>query len=146
MSRSRVAGRGSRVGLLLLPLLLGSVVIARAQQVHRELGLEAYTLRATPDRIGGALYAGWRVSSRARVSLFGGVDGGDGGTAGRVEGLVHFLLAPDRKKGVGIYGAGGLATDIAGRTEARIVALIGVEAAPGGRRGWVPSWRTARRG
>lgn len=133
----RVACRGSRAGLLLLPLLLGSVVVARAQQVHREFGVEAYTLRATPDRIGAALYAGWRVGSRQRISLLGGMDGGDAGAVGRAEALVHFLLAPGKKRGAGAYAAGGLALDVAHRNEARVVALVGVEGAPGGRQGWM---------
>ena len=137
MNKSRVAGRGSRTVLLAIALLLGAVSRIHAQAVRRELGVEAYTLRATPDRMGGAVYAGWRVGPRARVSLLGGMDGGAGGTAGRAEALVHFLLAPDRKRGAGIYGAGGLAADIAGRTEARLVALVGVEQAPGARQGWM---------
>ncbi len=117
-------------------MLLGLAAEAHGQGVRRELGVEAYTLRATPDRIGAALHAAWRVG-RARVSLLGGMDGGDGGTAGRAEALVQFLLAPDRKRGVGIYGAGGLAADVAQRTEVRLVALVGVEQAPGARKGWM---------
>lgn len=137
MSGSRVAGRGSRGGHLVVAMLLGLAAEAHGQGVRRELGIEVYTLRATPDRIGGALSAGWRVGPRARVSLLGGMDGGDGGPVGRTEALVHFLLAPDRKRGVGLYGAGGLAVDIASRSEARMVALVGVEPAPGGRQGWM---------
>jgi hypothetical protein len=135
--------------LLLLLLLLGCVSAVAGQAVHREFGIEAYTLRATPDRTGGALYLARRVGSRARLSLLGGVDGGDGGTAGRIEGLVHFLLAPDRKAGAGLYVAGGLAADIADRTEARIVTLVGLERAPGRRSGWMlevgvgGGWRAA---
>lgn len=110
---------------------------ASSQQVHREFGVEAYTLRATPDRVGGALYAAWRVGSRQRLSLLGGVDGGDGGTVGRAEALVHFLLAPVKKHGAGGYAAGGLALDVADRVEARVVALLGVEGSPGGRQGWM---------
>jgi hypothetical protein len=109
----------------------------RAQQISREFGLEAYTLRATPDRVGGAVYAGWRVGSRQRLSLLGGVDGGDGGTIGRGEALVHFLLAPAKQHGAAGYAAGGLALEVGDRAEARLVALIGVEGSPGGRQGWM---------
>jgi len=126
-----------RGGLLVLGILHGSIGTLEAQGVRREFGVEAYTLRATPDRVGGALFAGWRVAPRVRLSLLGGMDGGDGGTAGRAEALVHFLLAPGRKRGAGIYGAGGLAADFAGRTEARIVALVGLEQSPGGRQGGI---------
>lgn len=128
-------GRVSACALLVTLQALASQ--ASAQQVRREFGVEAYTLRATPDRVGGALYAGWRVGSRQRLSLLGGVDGGDGGTTGRAEALVHFLLAPGKKRGAGFYGAGGLGVDVAGRTEVRIVALAGIEGSPGGRRGWM---------
>ena len=137
---ARTADCGLRWPGVLAVVLLGSMLRSaglQAQRIHRELGIEAYTLRATPDRVGGALYAAWRVSSRARVSLLGGMDGGEAGTVGRAEALVHFLLAPDRTRGVGIYGAGGLAADIVGRTEARLVALVGVEQAPGARQGWM---------
>ncbi|MBW8771905.1 MAG: hypothetical protein JF590_01215 [Gemmatimonadetes bacterium] len=123
--------------MLVAAMLLGASGSVLAQGVRREFGVEGYTLRATPDRVGGGLYAGWRVGSRERVSIFGGADGGDAGAAARGEALVHFLLAPGKKTGAGAYAAGGLALDIADRAEARLVALVGVEGSPGARQGWM---------
>ena len=120
-----------------------------AQQIRREVGVQAYALLGDADRIGGGLYGALRVGPRARLSLFTGLGGGDGNTAGRVETLAHFLLAPGRKQGAGFYLAGGLAADVAERTEARIVALVGVEGRPGARGGWMleagvgGGWRVA---
>jgi hypothetical protein len=117
-------------------LVWGPSVVS-AQRVGREFGVQGYALLGDADRAGGGLYLARRAGPRGRVSLFGGAGGGEGGASGRVEVLAHLLVAPRRQRGAAPYLAGGLGLDIAGRTEARLVAAVGLEGSPGGRRGWV---------
>ena len=138
MSGTRTADCGLRrlpvAALLLLPLFTASAPQRlSAQRVSREFGVQGYGLLADEGRIGGGVFGALRVGPRARLSLVAGGEGGGGG----VEGLVHLLLAPAKRRGAGAYVAGGLAADVADRTEAWIVALVGVEGTPGGGQGWV---------
>jgi hypothetical protein len=127
-------------------LLLGSwSAELAAQRVNRELGVQGYGLFGDGPRLGAGAFGAFRVGPRARLSLLAGGDD----RAGRVEGMVHLLLAPARKRGVGGYLAGGLAADLAEEADARIVAVVGIEGTPGGRGGWVletgvgGGWRVA---
>ena len=73
--------------------------------------------------------------ARASLAVAGGVL--DERAAVRAELLLGFLLTPNRGRGVGFYGGGGVATlAAAGDVTERLVALIGVEAAPGRPLGW----------
>lgn len=134
---------------LVLALLLGGGPPVAAQQVHREIGLQGYVLRGDADRAGGGAWVAWRAGPRGRISLFGGADRGEGTTTGRGELLAHLLVSPGRRQGAAPYLAGGLGVDVAGRSEARLVVLLGIEGAPGGREGWVleagvgGGWRVA---
>ncbi|HVX89115.1 MAG TPA: hypothetical protein VG940_09325, partial [Gemmatimonadales bacterium] len=56
-----------------------------AQRIGREFGVQGYALLGDADRAGGGVYLARRAGPRGRVSLFGGVGGGEGGGAGRVE-------------------------------------------------------------
>jgi hypothetical protein len=123
-------------GLLLALVVLGPVPVA-AQGIRRELGVQAIALAGSRSEWGGGVFGGLRPSTRARVSLFLGGGAVDQRAFARGELLAHFLLAPALRRGMAPYVAGGLALDVADRTDARIVALAGIEGAPGARRGWI---------
>lgn len=123
------------VGILLAASTFGARL--SAQTVRSEFGVQGYALLGDADRGGAGLYLARRAGPRGRISLFAGAGGGEGGASGRGEALVHLLVSPGRRRGAAPYLAGGLGVDVAGRTEARLVALIGLEGSPGGRRGWV---------
>src|SRR5689334_6916402 len=120
-------------------LLLGALLAASpagAQTIRREFGIQAMMLDARTDLVGGGLLAGFRPTPRARVQAFAGLFGADGTTVGRGEVVAHFLLAPGKRRGAGVYAGGGLAVNVATTSEALMVAMVGIEGRPGGRRGW----------
>lgn len=108
-----------------------------AQGITREIGVQAYALLGDADQVGGGLFVARRAGPRGRISIFGGAGDRAGEVTGRGEALVHLLVAPRKPGGVAPYLAGGLGVDVADRTEARLVAVVGLEARPGARRGWV---------
>jgi hypothetical protein len=108
---------------------------AGAQQV-RELGIQAIGTLSDPALAVGGVYAGWRPSQRARLSASIGLGGAGGETAWRGEVLGHFLLAPTRRKGSGVYLAGGVAA-VGGRVDqGYLVLAVGIEGKPGATSGW----------
>ena len=108
---------------------------AGAQQV-KELGIHATGTLSDPALAVGGVYGAWRPSSRSRISAALGLGGSDGDAAWRGELLGHFLLAPARRRGAGVYLAGGVA--VVGGPEDRgyLVLAIGLEDRPGGPSGW----------
>ena len=108
---------------------------ASAQQA-RELGVQAVGTASDPALVAAGLYGAWRTSTRARVSagLAAGVMDGD--AAWRGELLVHFLLTPRARRGVGWYGAGGIAAVGGAVDEGYLVLTLGAETRPGSRSGW----------
>ena len=131
-----MSGRPARTAVLLVITVLGARA-ATAQTIHRELGLQAITLFGDETAVGAGGYGAIRPGARARVSLFAGGGRVAGRDFARGELLAHFLLAPGQRRGAAPYVAGGLAVDAAARTEARIVAVLGLEGRPGARTGWV---------
>jgi hypothetical protein len=108
---------------------------AGAQQV-RELGIQAIGTLSDPALAVGGVYAGWRPSQRARLSASMGLGGAGGETAWRGEVLGHFLLAPTRRRGSGVYLAGGVAA-VGGRVDqGYLVLAVGIEGRPGAGSGW----------
>jgi hypothetical protein len=119
-------------------------------RVRWELGPQVYALAGDRDHFGGGVYGAWRPEGRARLSLFAGAGSGEGGTVGRTEALVHLLLSPTRRKGAGVYAAGGIGVDLTRDAAASwVVATLGVEGAPGAASGWMleagvgGGWRAA---
>jgi hypothetical protein len=115
-------------------LLLAASPLA-AQQV-REVGLQAAATASDPALVIGGVYAALRTSLRTRVSLAAGAGASGGEATWRGELLAHFLLNPDRQRGAGVYGAGGLAVVGGPVDEGYLVFTLGLEARPGGRSGW----------
>jgi hypothetical protein len=108
---------------------------AGAQQV-REIGIQAIGTLADPALAVGGAYAGWRPARRARLSASLGLGGAGGEMAWRGELLGHFLLAPTRREGIGVYLGGGVAA-VGGRTDqGYLVVAAGLEGRPGAASGW----------
>ena len=108
---------------------------AGAQQV-RELGLHATGTLSDPGLGVGGVYLGWRPARRARLSASAGLGTSAGEAAWRGELLGHFLLAPTRRQGAGVYLAGGVAAVGGAADRGYLVLALGVESRPGGSAGW----------
>lgn len=125
----------------LLPLataLLGLFPLARPVSAQRvtELGVQGIATAADPAVAVVGVYAGLRTSLRTRVSATLAAGVSDGEAAWRAELLAHFLLNPARERGVGVYGAGGIAVVGGVVDQGYIVVTVGIEARPGARSGW----------
>lgn len=138
-----------RRGLLVLLTLALAGAPLPAQRITRELGVQFFMLSGNEPLIGAAAYGALRPTSRARISLALGAGDREGTFTGRGELLGHFLLSSARRRGAGVYAAGGLAVDVATEADAWIVGALGVESAPGARSGWMAEvgvgggWRVA---
>jgi hypothetical protein len=108
---------------------------AGAQQVS-ELGIQAIGTLSDPELAVGGVYAGWRPARRARLSAGLGVGGSGGEMAWRGELLGHFLLAPTRREGSGMYLAGGVSAVVGRVDRGYLVLAVGIESRPGAASGW----------
>jgi hypothetical protein len=121
-------------------LLLGVVALLgtepAAAQVKHELGVQGIAALADPAVFVGGGYAAWRTSGRTRISGTGGIGVSDGSFAWRAEALGHFLLSPDEASRPGFYLAGGVAGTGGRATRGYLVAVVGLEQRPQGRKGW----------
>ena len=114
---------------------LAAAAPAAAQQVG-ELGIQAIGTLSDPALGAGGVYAGWRPTRRARLSGSLGLGGSGGETAWRGELLGHFLLAPTRREGSGVYLAGGVAVVGGATDQGYLVLSVGIESRPGAPSGW----------
>jgi hypothetical protein len=114
---------------------LAAAAPAGAQQV-KELGIHATGTLSDPALAVGGVYGAWRPSSRSRLSAALGLGASDGDAAWRGELLGHFLLAPARRRGAGVYLAGGVAVVGGPDDRGYLVLAIGLEDRPGGPSGW----------
>jgi hypothetical protein len=108
---------------------------AEAQQV-KELGVQVVGTASQPALVAGGFYAALRTSRRVRLSAGAALGAADGRSAWRGELLAHFLLTPGARRGVGAYGAGGIAAVGGPVDEGYLVLTLGVETRPGARSGW----------
>ncbi len=126
---------GSRWRSLVAVVALVAPPPLAAQRIA-ELGLQATALAADPGSIFGGVYGALRTSFRMRVSLAAGIGAARDVTTPRAEALVHFLLSPSRRTGVGPYVAGGVAV-VGGPLDAGYLVLtLGAETRPGTSSGW----------
>lgn len=108
---------------------------AAAQQVI-ELGITGIATAADPALVVAGGYGGLRTSRRTRLAAALGAGASDGRAAWRGELVAHFLLNPTRRRGAGVYGAGGVAV-VGGPVDQGYLLLgLGLEARPGARAGW----------
>jgi len=115
-------------------LLLAASPLA-AQQV-REIGLQATATASDPALVIGGVSVALRTSLRTRISVAAGAGVSGEEAVWRGELLAHFLLNPDRQRGAGVYGAGGVAVVGGPMDQGYLVLTLGLEARPGGRSGW----------
>jgi hypothetical protein len=114
---------------------LAAAAPAGAQQV-KEFGIQTTGTLSDPALAVGGIYAAWRPAARGRIAAALGVGGSDGEVAWRGELLGHFLLAPRRRTGPGVYLAGGVAAVGGPADRGYLVLAVGVEDRPGGPSGW----------
>jgi hypothetical protein len=121
-------------------LLTGIAVTPRTVQAQAdrgyEVGIQGLTLLQDPVWLGGAMYGAWRPGGGVRLGLTIGAGSLDGRFSGRGELLAHFLLSPGRRRGVGLYGIGGIAGVAGPRDQGYLILGLGLEQAPGSRSGW----------
>jgi hypothetical protein len=119
-----------------LPLLVLGWASPAAAQVVREAGVQALATTASPAVATGGLYLAVRPSLRTRIAATLGAGVSDQRAAGRGELLAHFLLSPTATARPGVYLGAGVAGVVGPVDQGYVVALVGVEWAPGGRAGW----------
>jgi hypothetical protein len=119
-----------------LPFLTAVCAGPAAAQTTLEAGGQALITTADPALVTGGVYAAVRASTRMRIAATAGLGVSDGRAAGRGELLAHFLLSPTATSGAGVYLGGGIAGVAGPVNQGYVVALVGLEAAPGGRSGW----------
>jgi len=133
-------------------ILLWSVVVAAtaaplAGQAARELQVHALGSFASKRFLGGGVGFAFRNQARTRVGFSVSVgdfsvmpaDGGGRTHAlgGRAEALLSYHVSPYERTGFAPYAGGGVAVAAtADDLSEYLLIVIGVETAPGGRRGW----------
>jgi len=132
-ARRPAAGR-ALAALLAWALGSGGAPVS-AQQVT-EFGLMGIATASDPTLVVAGGYGAIRTSRRTRISAGLGAGVSDGRAAWRGELLAHFLLNPTRRRGVGVYGAGGIAAVGGQVDQGYLVLTLGLETRPGGRSGW----------
>jgi len=132
--------RRSLVGpaLAALGALTAPVVPLRAQRLSVvEASAGAALAVARHTMAGLEVGAGYRPGGQSRVALAIAVGREAGRAAARAQLTAQFLVTPAARRGVGLYG--GLGVAVAGRRGAHgggyLALLLGLEAAPGARRG-----------
>jgi hypothetical protein len=119
---------------LAVAVLLAAPPLA-AQQV-RELGVQLTATASDPALAAAGVYAALRPSLRTRLSAAAAAGLSDDEAAWRGELLIHFLLNPTRRAGLGAYAAGGVAMVAGPVDRGYVVTSLGVEARPGASPGW----------
>lgn len=123
-----------RSGLAAIVILLTGPPLA-AQQ-GKELGLQAIGTASDPALGIAAVYGAIRTSLRTRVSASAGMGVSRSQAAWRGELLLHLLMSPTARRGVGVYAASGVAA-VGGPVErGYIVLTLGAEQHSGQRTGW----------
>jgi len=121
-----------------LGALAAGVVPLRAQRLTVvEAGAGAALVVARHTMAGVEIGAGYRPGGQSRVALAVDMGTESGRAAARAQLTAQFLVTPSARSGAGLYG--GLGVAVAGRRGAPgsgyLALLVGLEAAPGARRG-----------
>lgn len=120
--------------------LLGCAITALECEAQSDRGFEAgvhgLALIRDPQWRGGGVYAGWRPGGKARLALTINAGSVDRHFSGRGELLAHFVLTPGKRRGIGVYGLGGIAGVTGPRDQGYLVLGLGLERSPGGASGW----------
>jgi hypothetical protein len=132
---ARRSAAARALAALLAAALRSGGAPAAAQQVS-ELGVMGIATASDPALVVAGGYGAIRTSRRTRISVDLGAGVSDGHAAWRGELLAYFLLNPTRRRGVGVYGAGGIAAVGGPVDQGYLVLTLGLETRPGGRAGW----------
>ena len=112
---------------------------AAAQQLTAtEVSLGAFAAFSALDFVGAGAGLGRRLDNQTRVAGSAAAGVLDGNAAVRVETTAQLIINPSGRGGLGLYAGAGVAWQGAMGVPGGgyITALIGLEAAPGARRGW----------
>ncbi|MEO8636518.1 MAG: hypothetical protein ABI587_14680 [Gemmatimonadales bacterium] len=102
-----------------------------------EAGIAGVGAAARPVFAGGGPTLAWRPDDRVRLfatALFGRQGGG---TIGRGELGLNYMLEPARLHGVGVYGIAGMAGTTGAHRNGYLLLGLGAESAPGTGQGWL---------
>ena len=106
-------------------------------QPRHAVQVQGLTALADANFAGGGAGVVVGVGRRLAVGATFSAGGLDGAFAGRGELLALFVLNPFQRRGVRVYGGGGVAVTATGdATDERAVLLIGLERAGAPRAGW----------
>jgi hypothetical protein len=124
-------------GVLSLFALLAGATLEAQSPSGFEVGVAGLGSFASPTFGGGGLSFSVRPGGDVRVLGLLAAGARRHRLTGRGELVLHYLLAPERRRGVGLYGIGGIA-GISGPGSAGYLVLgVGAESSPGGRSGWL---------
>ena len=112
--------------------LLAAAPLAAQEPTGLEAGPLGGAIAARRDFVGGGVAIGLRPGGGVRVVLAGLAGGAGGGFAVRGEVVGHLMLTPARRRGLGLYGLGGVAGTAGPTDRADLVLGLGVETAPAG--------------
>jgi hypothetical protein len=108
-----------------------------AAQAGWEVQLQGLGTFAEQRFLGGGAGIAVRSAGRARLALAVNAGDRDGAFAGRGELVATYHLSPYRRRGVSLYGGGGVTVGAtADDTFEYLVLLVGIETTPGSRTGW----------
>lgn len=120
-------------------LAVASVPAAAAQQLTAtEVSVGALAALSARDFWGAAAGLGRRLDNQTRVTGLVAAGSMGGAAAARVEGTAQIIVNPSGRGGAGLYAGAGVAWQGARgmRGGGYLTALLGLESAPGARRGW----------
>jgi len=136
-ARARVQDRARAVLLALAAIAAGAGASPVRAQTVWEAGFQAIGTAAKRSAAVAGPVVAVRPSSRMRVSLSAGAGASADDLSWRGELLCHFLLSPFRRRGIGLYGAGGVAAVTGPVDRGYLVLTLGAEGRPAARSGWI---------
>jgi len=110
---------------------------ATAQSTTWTWQIQTVAITARAWFAGGGIGWGWRGKGRLGATVSSSVGSWSGDVGVRTEATTLFSLDPGKRRGLSLYGGGGVAWVVsAAESEGYILLLVGIESAPASRRGW----------
>lgn len=118
--------------------MLGPAPAAAQQLTATEISAGVLAAISAQAFGGAAVGLGRRLDNQTRLSGIAAVGMLGMAAAGRVEGTAQIIVNPSGRGGAGLYAGAGVAWQGAhgARGGAYLTAVLGLESAPGARRGW----------
>ena len=130
--------RSARLAALVAVASLAPGSASSQQLTATEVSASALAALSGRDFVGMAGGISRRVDNQTRVAALAAVGSLGGGGALRLEAIAQLIVNPSGRGGAGLYAGTGVAWQ-GGRGSAGrgyVTALVGLEGAPGARRGW----------